>query len=373
MSRRKRRSKQTTKSNFFSVLKSYLSIPLGLAVAGSFFVFEASALKSYSYYQDSFHFLKLQILWIFLGLIVLTFFSLLDYHKLYYIAFYLITITIVILILIFIPGIGLKVGGARRWFSIGGIRLQPSELTKFSIIIYLSSWFQSKERERFFSFAILLSVIMTLVILQPDMGTAVIIFLISIIIYFIAGIDLYYLLLFIPISLFSFFILIKTSPYRFRRLIAFLNPISDPLKSTYHAIQALTAISNGGLFGHGLGISKEKYIYIPETHTDSIFAIIAEETGFIGSLIFIFFLFLFLYKIYLLIQKSPDRFAKLLLSGIFGYFSLQILINLLGITNIMPLTGVPLSFVSYGGSNMIVSFAFVGIIINIARHTKKFN
>lgn len=350
---------------------SLFYLPLALSFIGLFSVFEASSVKAFSEYSNSFYFFKLQFIWIIGGFLLMLFFSKFDYRKLYYLAFPLMLITIVLLMLVLIPGIGSSAGGARRWIDLGIINFQPTEIAKFSVIIYLCSWFLNRERKRFASFVGLLSILMFLIILQPDLGTAIIVFSISIIIYFIAGVQINYLLLFIPFAFLSFYLLINISPYRFRRLTAFLNPSADPLGIGYHINQILISLSNGGLFGLGFGISKQKYLYLPEAHTDSIFAIFSEEFGFIGGVLLIFAFIALLYKIYVVSYSTPDRFGKYLSGGILAYFALQVIINLGGMVNLFPLTGVPLPFISYGGSNLLVSFALIGIIINIgSKHNK---
>lgn len=346
-------------------------LPLILATIGLFFVFESSSVRSFNEFGESFNYVKLQLLWIVLGAGIMLFVSFFNYHKLYYLSFLGMVTTIVLLFLVLVPSIGQSAGGARRWLDLGYFSLQPTELAKLSVIIYLSSWFNHRERKRFFSFLILLSVLMLLIILQPDMGTAIIIFLIGIAMYYLAGIELHYLLFLMPAAIVAFLILIKISPYRFQRVLAFFNPSLDPLGITYHINQILISLGSGGVFGMGLGISRQKYMFLPEAHTDSIFAIIGEEVGFVGSFIIIL---LFLYLMYLIFQVAEhagDRFGKLLAGGIFAFFNFQILINLAGITNLLPLTGVPLPFISYGGSNMLVSFTLLGVLINISRQSPR--
>jgi len=342
------------------------SLPILLSVIGLFFVFEASYVRSFGEFRDSFHYFKIQAVWILLGIGIMAILSYVDYHKLYYGAFFLMLVNIFLLFLVLIPGIGTKVNGARRWI----FGFQPTEMAKLSAIIYLSSWFITKERKRFYSFIILLGLLMFLIILQPDMGTAVIIFSLSIIIYFLAGIELHYLLLLVPFSGISFYLLAKSSPYRVKRLLAFFDPKADPLGITYHINQILISLSNGGLFGQGFGSSKQKHLYLPEAHTDSIFAIIGEEVGFLGSFILIsLFIFLVIY-IFRIAEKAPDRFGRLLAGGIFAFFAVQTIINLASMVHIIPLTGVPLPFISYGGSNLLLSFALMGIVLNVARRIK---
>jgi len=350
------------------IILTLFTLPILLSVIGLFFVFEASYMRSFLEYRDSFHYLKVQAIWIILGIGVMTILSLLDYHQLYYIAFIIMLSTILFLFLVLIPGVGAQVNGARRWL----FGFQPSEFAKLAAIIYLSSWFITRERKRFFSFIILLGLQMLLIILQPDMGTAVIIFLLSVVIYFLSGIELYYLLLLIPASISFFFLLAKASPYRFRRIMAFFDPTVDPLGITYHINQIQISLSNGGLFGTGVGASKQKHLFLPEAHTDSIFAIIGEEIGFIGACMLIsLFIFLIIYM-FRIAEKAPDRFGRLLSGGILSFFGIQTIVNLSAMVHIIPLTGVPLPFISYGGSNLLLCFSLMGILLSVAKKTKIF-
>lgn len=358
--------KSASKKNYFW----FYMLPIIFSVIGLFFIFESSAVRSYKEIGDSFHYLRLQAIWFVFGVVIMFILSVFDYHKLYYFAFFLMIGTICLLFLVLIPTIGHEVGGARRWLDFGFFNIQPTELAKFATIIYLASWFIQRERKRFFSFIFLLGLLMFLIILQPNIGTAILIFVLSIIIYFLAGVEIHYLLLLIPLSLGGFYFLVNVSPYRFRRLLAFFYPELDPLGITYHLNQILISLGRGGLFGVGFSASKQKYLFLPEAHTDSIFAIIAEEVGFFGSLLLILALMFFLYKIYKVFVHAPDRFGQLLAGGIFAFFNLQILINLAGMVNLIPLTGTPLLFISYGGSNLLVSFALIGILINIHRRSK---
>jgi cell division protein FtsW len=348
-----------------------LTIPLIFSFLGLFFIFEASAVKSFNLYGDSFYYLKLQLLWLVLGVMVMVFFSFFDYHRLYYLAFFLMFLTIFLLILVLIPSFGYHALGARRWLSIGPFNLQPTELAKFSLIVYLSSWFIYKERKRFFSFLILIGFLTFLIILQPDMGTAIIIFLLSISLYYLAGFNVFHLLILLPAAFLVFLILIKVSPYRMARLTTFLNPMVDPLGVSYHINQIKISLANGYLLGLGFGASRQKYLFLPEAHTDSIFAIIAEELGFFGAVGIILMFLFFSYKIFRIAESAPDRFGRLLAGGIWSFFNWQFFINLGGLVNILPLTGVPLPFFSYGGSSLIISFALIGVLLNIEKNIKK--
>lgn len=340
------------------------------SLIGLIFVFEASSIRALHATGDSFHFLKLQMRWIGIGIVMMIFFSLYSYKQLYYFALPLMAGVIILLLAVFIPSIGQQVGGARRWIDLGVITIQPTEFAKLAAIIYLSSWFSKKEKNRFTPFLILTGVLMGLILLQPDMGTAIIIFALSVIMYFLAGQQLHYLLALIPISIGGFVALIFAAPYRLRRLTAFLNPSEDPLGVGFHINQILISLSEGGITGRGFGASRQKYLFLPEAHTDSIFAIVGEELGFIGGLLIIFFYTVLLFKLYEIYNATSDRFGKLLCGGIFSFFGLQVMINLGGMVNLMPLTGVALPFLSYGGSSMITSFMLLGMAINIARQAK---
>ncbi len=364
MKRPRQSSTGLKKSKFHSVL---FFLPIFLSLFGLLFVFESSSVRSLSEYGNSFHYLEYQSVWIALGVLSMIFFSFFDYKKLYYIAFPFMAITIILLLVVLIPHIGSKIGGARRWIDLGFFSLQPTEFAKVATIIYLSSWFIQKEKKRFLSFVFFLGIVMTLILLQPDMGSAMIIFGLGVIIYFLAGVELKYLILFLPTSFLGALGLIHVSPYRFNRLKAFLDPSIEPQGIGYHINQILISLTNGGLFGQGFGISRQKYLFLPEAHTDSIFAIIGEEVGFVGGLILIATFMLFLYVLYRVVASTHDRFAYLLSGGIFAFFGLQIIFNLASMVGLMPLTGVPLPFISYGGSHILISFTLIGIIINIAK------
>lgn len=341
------------------------TLPILLAIIGLFFIFEASSVSAFRNFGDSFYFLKLQLLWFVLGTCVMIFFSFFDYRRLYYLSFPALVLTIILLILVLLPGVGHTALGARRWIDIGIIKIQPTEIAKFSIILYLSSWFLYREKRRFVSFFILLVFIISLIMIQPDMGTAIIIFASFIVIYYLSGEKIRYLLFLIPFSAASFFLLVQTSPYRLRRFLAFLDPSLDPQGITYHIKQILISLSAGGILGRGFSASRQKYQFLPEAHTDSIFAIIGEEFGFLGGAIIIGLYLFLIYQAFKIAYFAKDKFGKLLAGAIFSILSLQFIINLGGMVNLMPLTGVPLPFISYGGSSLVVFFALMGILINI--------
>jgi cell division protein FtsW len=350
--------------------KGLLILPIIIMCFGLFFVFEASSIRALQESGDSFRYLKLQIVWMIAGTTLMLFFSFFNYKKLYLLSLPMMMAAMFLLVIVLIPGIGQKINGARRWIDLGFFSLQPTEFAKLATIIYLSSWFTLRERKRFFSFLFLIGIMMFLILMQPDMGTAIIIFSLSVVIYFLAGNDIQYLFLLLPGSAVMGYVLIHLAPYRFKRLTAFLDPTQDPGGAGYHINQILISLSNGGFFGRGFGASRQKYLFLPEAHTDSIFAIMGEELGFIGGMILIFLYIVLIYKLYIVYRQTNDRFGKLLVGGVFAFFGLQSITNLAAMASLIPLTGVPLPFVSYGGSHIMTSFILMGIAVNIARHAK---
>ena len=218
-------------------------------------------------------------------------------------------------------------------------------------------------------FLLISSLVLFLIIKEPDIGTAIILGIIAIGMYFVAGANLWQLSLFIPVLGGAFWFLIKSAPYQLARIMAFINPKADILGVSYHIHQTLIAIGSGGLWGLGFGNSKQKYNYLPEVHTDSIFAIICEELGFIRAVIIIILFVVFTLKGFVVVKKAPNSFGKLLAFGIILWFVSQALINLAVMLGILPFTGVPLPFISFGGSSLVISLVAVGILLNISKQT----
>jgi len=331
-------------------------------------IFESSNVAAFKDFGDKYHFVKEQMISFFIGLCIMFVTSFIHYKRYYYLSLVLLIVTIILLIAVFIPGISIKAYGARRWLGFAFFNFQPAELAKLSLIIYLSAWFSNKEKGRLIPFLLLISLIVGLVILEPDLGTAVIMVTISIVVYFLSGAPIWQFLFIIPTIILSLIGLAVSSPYRLRRLTTFFDPNADPLGASYHIRQILISLGSGGLFGIGLGASKQKYQYLPEATTDSIFAIIGEEFGFLGAIILIIMFLIFFYRIVRIAKRAPDRQSYLLASGIFVLFAVQLLINLSAIVALLPLTGVPLPFISYGGSNLIISFTAIGILLNISKY-----
>ncbi|OGG10390.1 cell division protein FtsW [Candidatus Gottesmanbacteria bacterium RIFCSPHIGHO2_01_FULL_43_15] len=350
--------------------KPLLFVLIGLLLYGLVAVFNSSIVTAFRDFGNQYHFLRDQAIFLSIGLVLMFSISLIDYHIWYKLAIPLLFITLILLLSVFIPGVGIHVLGAKRWLNIGFFTLQPTEFSKLVLVIYLSAWFTYKERGRFLPFLLLLGLVIGLVMLQPDLGTTVIISSLAVVLYFVSGIPVIHILVLIPIGIVVVGLLAISAPYRFARITSFLNPNQDPLGASYHVRQILIALGSGGWFGVGLGKSRQKYAYLPEANTDSIFAIIAEETGFLGAGLLILAMAFVAYRIFYLARQAPDRFGQLLACGIGSWFAIQTLINLGAMVVLLPLTGVPLPLISYGGSNLISLLIGFGILLNIGRQSK---
>lgn len=345
-----------------------------LALFGMVMIYSASSIWADYKFNDSFHFAKYQFIFIIISTIIMLIISKVDYHIYKKKVNLILFISIVLLILVLIPGIGSIRNGSRSWFSIGPIGLQPSELSKVALIIFLAKYLSlnKKELERkvrtIFPPFIIIFFFFFLIILEPDMGSAMVIILTLVCIIFISGIKLSFFAGLGILGLLGVTGLIIMAPYRIKRIISFINPWSDPLGSGYQIIQSLYAIGPGGIFGLGFGNSIQKQFYLPEPQTDFIFSIISEEFGFLGVLIVTsIFAFIF-YLIIKIALKQSDLFAKYLCFGLGMQILLQALLNLCVVVGLIPVTGVTLPFLSYGGSSLLVSMASIGIILNISRN-----
>lgn len=346
---------------------SLLLSVMAITLFGFFMIYDVSSFVAFRDFGDKYHYIKDQFVWIMLGFGALTLFSYFDYHRLHALALPILSCALILLVLVFAPGIGLSFLGAHRWIDLGAFVLQPAEFVKLALAIYLAAWFSNKEKGRLPAFLLLMGLVLGLVIAEPDMGTAVVILTEALVIYFLSGAKVFYLSLLVPLLGFLGFIFIIISPYRLRRLESFLNIDSSLESSSYHVKQILIAFGAGGLTGVGLGNSLQKYAYLPEGTTDSIFAIIAEELGFVGAVVLILFFIFIIHRCFHIAINAKDNFGKLLAGGIATFLAIQTIINLASQTALVPLTGIPLPFISYGGSALIVDLAAVGIILNISR------
>jgi cell division protein FtsW len=340
-----------------------------LALFGLFMIYDASSYVAFRDFGDKYSYAKDQSMWVVLGFGALAVVSFFDYHKLYNLALPFLIGSIILLVLVLIPGLGISALGARRWLNLGFFVLQPSEVAKLSLTIYLAAWFSTKEKGRFIAFLLLIGLVLGLVMLQPDMGTAMITLGISVILYFLSGGSIWHIIGLIPIVGLGGLAMIILEPYRLARLMTFLNPEQNVQGSSYHLRQILIALGSGGFFGVGFGNSLQKYSYLPEATTDSIFAIIAEEIGFVGVVILLSIFLFVVYRGFYIALRAKDAFGKLLAAGITSFIGIQAVVNLGAQTALLPLTGVPLPFISYGGSAMIVNLVSIGILLNISRQS----
>ena len=347
-----------------------LASVLFLTFFGLFMIYDASSFVAFRDFADKYHFVKDQIFWIILGTVSLLLFSRINYHRFYNLAIPILLVALGFLGLVFVPGIGIKVLGAHRWINLRFTVFQPSEFVKLALAIYLAAWFSSKEKGRIWAFLLLLILVLGLVILEPDMGTAAIILAEGVVLYFLSGAKLMYFAILAPVMAVAGFILVKLEPYRAARLATFLNANQNINSSSYHVRQILIALGSGGLTGVGLGNSLQKYAYLPENATDSIFAIIAEELGFVGACLIILIFLVIIWRGFYIAINSKDAFGRLLAGGITTFLAAQVFINLAAQTALLPLTGIPLPFISYGGSALIINLSAIGILINIARQGK---
>jgi cell division protein FtsW len=342
---------------------------IGLLMVGS-----SSSVRALGTLNDPFYYLKRQALWSIIGLGVMAWTIRLDYQVIRKYARVFFLLTLVAIIAVLIPGIGQVAGGARRWIVLGPLRFQPSELMKLAIVVYVA-WALSRvpERVRDFTrgilpYVILVGVVFLLILQQPDLGTATAVAGTVVLMLFSAGARLGHLALLglaaLPVGVYA----VVGQEYRLSRWEAYINPFADPQGSGFHIIQALYALGSGGLFGLGLGNSRQKFFYLPAEHTDFIFAILGEEIGFVGA-VFVISLFLLLaWRGYNTAARAPDNFSSLLAAGITTMIVLQAMLNIGVVCGLLPITGVPLPLVSFGGSSLVPTLAGVGLLLNISRH-----
>jgi cell division protein FtsW len=288
------------------------------------------------------------------------------------ISMWLLLFSAALLILVLIPSIGHEVGGARRWLKLGNFGLQPSELAKYSVIIFLSRWL-SYHQEQIKSFTrgflppiMILGFIVGMILIEPDLGTSLALGVVGLILLFVAGVRIRYLLSLFFISLPILYYFIADVPYRRARILAFLDPWKDPKGVGFQIIQSFIALGSGGWTGVGLGESRQKLFYLPEAHTDFIFSIIGEELGFVGAVIVcLAFLILFILG-FRIVLKMNDLTGHLMGLGIVSFLALQTLVNIGVVTGTLPTKGLPLPFISFGGSSLVLSMAGIGILMNLA-------
>lgn len=340
-----------------------------LVTLGLIAVADASAPEAVANFGDKFYFFKQQALWAVLGLVVFFATSKIHYSFWGKVALPAFGITVLLLIAVLLPGVSSRIYGARRWLNFSFFSFQPAELVKLTLAFYLAKLLAKTTRVLAFLVPILL--VCGLVMLQPDLGTTLVIATVAFSQVFIAGVNFFYLTGLGILGGIAGLGLILTSVYRKARLLTFLQVAEDPLGRDYHIRQVLFALGSGGILGVGLGQSRQKFLFLPQAATDSIFAVIAEEMGFLGAMVLIILFVLFIIYGLRIAKSSPDKFATILATGLTIWIGSQAIINIGSMVALVPLTGVPLPFFSYGGSALVTELFAAGVIANIAKYGQK--
>lgn len=347
-----------------------------ISLFGIIMIYSASYIWAEYKFNDPFKFVKHQGLFFIIGIIMMLITSKIPYKVYFEKANTLLLISIILLILVIIPGIGTVRNGSRSWFGIGSFGIQPSEFAKLTLIIFTSKYLTKNEKNlKYIKKGVLpilgiVILVFGLIMLQPDFGTGMIILVSIIGLLFVSGVDFKFFIRLGLIGVVGIVLLIAIAPYRLERILSFLNPWSDPLGSGFQIIQSLYAIGPGGLFGQGFMNSRQKHFYLPEPQTDFIFSIISEEFGFLGILIVATLFTIIIFKGFKIAQNSGDKFAKFLAFGITFVLAFQAILNLMVVVGLIPVTGVTLPFLSYGGSSLLITLISMGVLLNISRYQR---
>ncbi len=366
-----RKRKSNPADNYLPKLldRRILITTLVLTVLGLVAVADASAPQALNYFSDELYFVKQQAVWALIGVVLMFLLSFVNYKIWERFATPLFFINVLLLIAVLIPGVGTSLLGARRWLILGSLSFQPSELVKLTLAIYIAKLASRDKKPLAYFLPVLL--VTGLIMIQPDLGTTIVILIEALIQIFVSGVGLLY---FASAGLFAFvssLLLIFTSPYRRDRLTTFMHSTTDPLGTAYHIKQVLLALGSGGLLGVGLGNSRQKYLFLPEAATDSVFAIIGEELGFIGTLILLAIFIFLIFSGIKIAASAPDKFSRVLAMGITVWIGSQVFLNVGSMVAVIPLTGIPLPFISYGGTSLTMVLIATGILLNISRYAKK--
>jgi cell division protein FtsW len=344
-----------------------------LLCIGVIMIYSSSSIYAWERYKDGFFFLKRQLAFVVIGAFCAALVMMFDYRRLRKYAKPLLIVSFILLVLVLVPGIGREVSGAKRWFRFKFLSFQPSELATMAVIIYVADFICRKEKQirsfvkGFLPPVMILGATAVLILLQPDLGTTLALAIVVFIMLFVAGTRLTYLAGIMLASIPALYLLIFRVPYRRARILAFLNPWLDPKGSGFQIIQSQVAIGSGGIFGVGLGHSKQKLFYLPAAHTDFIFSIIGEELGLIGTMaVIVLFMFLIVQGLKI-VKNANDKFGYFLALGLVLMIALRAVINIGVSCGILPTKGLPLPFISYGGSSLIFDMVSIGILMNIAR------
>jgi cell division protein FtsW len=364
----------------FKKLEEYDLMIMLMAIAltcfGVVMVYSASSVMAAKRFQDGFFFLKRQGLFALIGFAVMLCAMRINYQFWRKLAVPILLGCLVLLVMVLIPGIGGSAGGASRWIRLPGFNLQPSEIAKIALIMYMAYSLDRKQDKikqlgaGFVSYMMILVIMLSLLLKQPDMGAALTLAAVAIIMLFAAGSRLVYIFSIFLISMPFLYFLVMNVAYRKRRILAFLDPWQDPQNSGFQIIQSWLALGTGGVFGQGLGEGKQKLFYLPEAHTDFILSVVGEELGFIGVVVIIGMFFLLVQRAMRIAVAAPDTFGRFLALGIAVLFGIQASVNMGVVTGLLPTKGLALPFISYGGSSLVISLFAVGILLNISSGLK---
>jgi cell division protein FtsW len=351
-----------------------LASTIALLVLGTLMVYSASFVVAHNEFNDDAYFLTRQLVWIGAGLVGMLVAARVDYRRWRSLSLLIMFLCIGLLVLVLVPGIGSSSYGAVRWIKLGPVQIQPSEIAKVAMTLYLADWLARRGQivGEFFKgllpFAIIVGIVAVLVAVQPDLGTTAIIIGVAACVFFVGGANLLHIaLLGMAGVAAASALLAHLSGYQLDRVRAFLDPWSDIQGFGWHTAQGLIALGSGGVFGSGLGNGFQKFYWIPNAHTDAIYAIIGEELGFVGCVGVLFLFAVLAWRGFLIAWRGPDAFARLFATGLTCMLTLQALVNIAVVTNSLPYTGVTLPLVSFGGSSTVISLIAVGLLLNISR------
>lgn len=355
-----------------------VGLSLGLLVLGFAMLMSATGPVAVQRTGDSLYLVKRQLAFGLLpGSLLFIFFSLIDYRVWKRYAFFALVGCFALLLLVYVPGVGSRVGGSLSWVTIAGFRFQPSELVKLGFLIYLAAWFSSRSdtllrdwRESLVPFVGTLGAIVLLLVLQPDTGSMTVIAGTAVLLYLVAGAPVIWFVGMVTFGAGLFWLLIKTSPYRAARFMTFLRPELDPKGIGYHINQAILAVASGGWLGLGYGKSRQKFLYLPEVEADSIFAVMSEELGFLVTLIVLTAFAALVWRCFVIARQSKDRFGSYLAAGVGIWIAIQAGLNIGSMIGILPITGVTLPFISHGGTSLAITLAAVGLVAGIPKYAR---
>ena len=364
-----------TKSKCRNEIITVVTIVMALVIFGCIMVYSASFYSAEYHYGNKYFFLWKQVLGVVLGIAAMAFFAYFDYHLLKKYKWWIVLVSMVLLVLVFVPGLGLESYGAKRWVSVLGISIQPSEIAKFALVIFVAAY-MSDNFERVKTLKGLLPVLgvgglmCVLIMLEPSMSVTMCIAFVTLFMLIIGGMSKKHTLLFSVPAAAAVPLLVAIEPYRLKRLMAFIDPWASPQGEGFQLIQSLYSLGDGGLFGVGLFNSRQKYLFLPFAESDFILSIIGEEIGFIGLLLLMAVFFALVYRLIKIALGAVDRFGAMLVSGVAFIIAVQTLLNIAVVTGSIPPTGLPLPFISSGGTSVTVFMAGIGICLNVLRQSQ---